>query len=134
MNFEITTNYETGELSLFKALALDQWPDVVFPCEGEPKPILAKHEGSILGGLSYINYPHPSRDESALWINSLLVTPDWQDNGVGSELVQAAMQAIAPGSELFVYTDVPNLYRRLGWLLVSDDNKSQVLSYVHKHT
>lgn len=134
---EITKNYLPAELEEFKNLVLTQWLNVEFSkdCEGEsniPKPILARKNNSIIGGLSYIWYPKPNHSELVLWVNTVLVVPSYRKQGVGTALVKCAMQEQSPETELYVYSSIPGLYLKLGWSLVSSDNENYVLKYVHK--
>jgi Acetyltransferase (GNAT) family len=132
---EITKNYQVEELQEFKKMALGEWPSVDFSKENEegliaPKPILARKNCLIIGGLSYIWYPNPDQSESALWINTVLVTASCRNHGVGTSLIKFAMQEQAPESELFVYTTFPSLYLKVGWSLVSIDKENHVLKYI----
>jgi GNAT superfamily N-acetyltransferase len=134
---EITKNYKAEELQEFKRMALGEWQNVDFSKENEaglitPKPILARENGLIIGGLSYVWYPNPGQSELALWVNTVLVLPSCRNHGVGTGLIRFAMQEQAPEAELFVYTAIPNLYLKLDWSLVSADNNYHVLKYVSK--
>ncbi len=126
---DILTSYSPQALSEFKALASEEWKDVTFPPDDTLKPILVTQEGSVIGGLSYIRYPHPNQKKLATWVNAVLVIPTLRSQGVGSALVKNAMQNLAPRSELFVYTEIPNLYLQLGWMLISTSEKNHTLKY-----
>jgi N-acetylglutamate synthase-like GNAT family acetyltransferase len=134
---EITKNYKAEELQEFKRMALGEWQNVDFSKENEaglitPKPILARENGLIIGGLSYVWYPNPDQSKLALWVNTVVVLPSCRNHGVGTELIRSAMQEQAPETELFVYTARPNLYLKLGWSFVSADKEHHVLKYVNK--
>jgi GNAT superfamily N-acetyltransferase len=134
---EITKNYQVKELQEFKNMALSEWPNVDFSKENEagliaPKPILAMKNGLIIGGLSYVWYPHPNKNELALWVNTVLVVPSYRNHGVGTALIKFSIQEQAPESELFVYTTFPILYLKVGWSLVSIDKENHVLKYFKK--
>ncbi len=127
---EIITRHDPQGLLEFKALAHNEWGgDVTFPSDETLNPILARQEGPIIGGLSYIHYPHPKRDEIALWINTVLVIPEWRKQGIGSTLIKTAMHNQAPSSELFVYTEIPSLYLQLDWKLVSTSKENHILMH-----
>ncbi len=133
---EITKNYKAEELQEFKKMALGEWQNVEFSKENEaepmtPKPILAKENGLVIGGLSYVWYPNPDQNELALWVNTVVVLPSCRSHGVGTELIRFAMQEQASEAELFVYTSIPNLYLKLGWSSVSVDRENHVLKYVN---
>lgn len=136
---EIIKNYQAEELREFKKLVINKWPNVEFPKENEtglivPKPILARKNGLIIGGLSYIWYPNPSQGELALWVNTVLVVSHYRNHGIGTALVKFAMQEQAPEAELYVYTTIPNLYLKLGWSLISADSENHALKYINKST
>ncbi len=134
---QITKNYQVEELREFKKLVLNKWPNVEFPKENEaglvvPKPILARKNGLIVGGLSYILYPSPSQNKLALWINTVLVISSYRNSGIGTALIKFAMQEQKSETELYAYTTIPNLYLKLGWSLISTEKENHVLRYVNK--
>ena len=94
-----------------------------------PSPILVTDGHKLLGGLAFSTYPKPGLEETGLWINALLVAPEHRGVGMGSQLVQAAeAEAVSIGArELFVYTEVPELYRKLAWLDVDNSGEWKVL-------
>ena len=95
-----------------------------------PTPILAidNHE-TLAGGLAFTSFSRPGSDVLAVWINALLVVPDYRRMGVATRLVgEAEVEAIRVGcAELFVRTDVPDLYRRLGWRVIETNHPDVVL-------
>lgn len=111
-----------------------QWQEKIPPLDGGyancPSPLLALKDKSLIGGLAFTFYPHPVSEIQVLWINAVLVLPQWRGQGVASELIKAAevKAARAGSSELFVYSDVPKLYTNLGWSKVTENKKFQVLS------
>ena len=74
----------------------------------------------------------PNTDNIGLWINTVLVSPEHRGSGLGSQLVKAAeVEAIRiQVRELFVYSDAPELYRKLGWIIVDSQGESTVLKKV----
>lgn len=131
---DVTKNYSVAELLEFRKLVLDKWPDTEFLIQqnGEPavpQPILARNCNSIIGGLSYIHYPHPENDDMALWINTLLVVDAYQKQGVASSLIKLAIQDLIAGAELFVYTAIPSIYLKSGWVPVSQDGDNHILKF-----
>lgn len=129
MNIKFTSRYKASDLVLYEALATREWPEIELPLDTAKSPILAIREDAVVAGLSFVRHPHPSQNKMSLWINSLLVLPDWRRKGVGSALVHSAMQAVPPDTELFVLTEVPNLYLKLSWLLIESRKDGKVLRY-----
>ena len=129
MNVDIISTYRPEDLVSFEALTVNEWPEIELPLDSAMAPILAKNEEAIVGGLSFVRYAHPSRMELSLWINSLLVIPAWRRKGVGSALVKSAMHVVPPDTELFVFTDVPDLYLGLAWTLIPSEMEGKVLRH-----
>ena len=97
-----------------------------------PSPLLAVKDSELLGGLGFTSFSIPGASKTGLWVNTLLVAPEYRNIGIGSKLVLTAEAEAARSMEreLFVYTDVPDLYQRLGWIIVDDTNESKVLKRV----
>ena len=94
-----------------------------------PSPLLVIDGEKLFGGLTFTNYPKPGIKETGLWINALFVAPAHRGVGIGSQLVEAAEVEAANirAEELFVYTNVPGLYQKLGWLEVDSSGEHTVL-------
>lgn len=93
--------------------------------------LLALSDSNVLiGGLAFTTYPKPDDRGSGVWINALFVAPDFRGQGIASTLVRAAeAKAKAHGiADLFVYTDVPQLYQNLGWLVLREGDENLVLT------
>ena len=90
-----------------------------------PAPVVAVDEQtSLLGGLIFGAFAKPGTPEIAVWVNAVLVSPVHQKKGIASQLVQAAegeAKRLAI-DELFVLSDVPGLYQKLAWQIVSSDS------------
>lgn len=134
LKMEITKNYQVAELIEFKKLVLNTWPNVEFQKENDtelvvPKPILARENGLIIGGLSYILYQNPNQDGLALWVNTVLVNSSYRNQGIGTALVKFAMQEQISETALYVYTTIPNLYLKLEWSLISTEKENHVLRF-----
>lgn len=102
----------------------DEWPGSVPEEEtvamltgvGEiPPALVAIDAGAPVGVLGFKR--HEIDGEHQLWINAVYVIPEARRAGIGSKLLTEAVNAARSASEesLYVYTDVPDLYRRLGW-------------------
>lgn len=103
-------------------------PDIVIP-----SPLVAVDEReSLLGGLSFTSAPKPKQSEIGVWINMILVAASQRKKGIASQLIQAAeVEAQRIGvHELFVFTEFPDLYRKLGWQVVGLDGNDRVLTKV----
>ena len=94
-----------------------------------PSPLLAVDGSLLLGGLAFTRYVVPDGDRMGLWVNALLVAPEWRGAGIGAQLIQAAeIEATRINeTELFALTDVPRLYRRSGWVDVRHDDVNTVV-------
>ena len=82
--------------------------------------VAAIADDRIVGFVSALDYWHPDKPRE-LWINEVGVTPAWQRQGVGTQLMQATLDhARALGCfEAWVLTDHENpaalaLYRKVG--------------------
>ncbi|HEY8942016.1 MAG TPA: GNAT family N-acetyltransferase [Cellvibrio sp.] len=131
---KITKNYSSTELMAFQKLVLERWPDAEFQKQQSseltvPQPILVRNNNCIIGGLSYIRYPHPESGAIALWINTLLVVDAYQRQGIASNLIKSAMQDLITETELFVYSAIPSIYLKSGWVAVSQEGESCVLKF-----
>jgi GNAT superfamily N-acetyltransferase len=97
-----------------------------------PSPLLVIDGQKLLGGLAFTRYPISGNEEMRLWINALFVAPEHRGIGIGSQLIQEAeieAERIKE-KELFVYTNAPELYQKLGWLNVDSSAEYIVLKRV----
>ncbi len=95
-----------------------------------PSPLLAMIGEKLVGGISFTWHPAPASSVVALWINTLYVKPSYRGRGIASALITEAEKTArmtVHGKELFVYTDVPVLYARNEWLLVSQEKEMCIL-------
>lgn len=118
-------------LPRFRAWVESEWGNVdPFTSTAEalivPAPILAVEQDQLLGGLSFTDHALPDSKESGVWINTLLVAAQFRNRGIGASLIKAAeAEAARLGiGELFVFTEIPRFYEKLGWTRVKrvDDN------------
>ncbi|USD67637.1 GNAT family N-acetyltransferase [Vibrio sp. SCSIO 43136] len=98
-----------------------------------PPPIAILDNQKVVGGVSFIEYPHPNGADSAIWINALLVLPQHRNHGLAKQLLEYAVTLASSYGEqrLYVYTDVPNFYRKQNWQAhhQNSDGKHWVLEY-----
>lgn len=83
-----------------------------------PRPLSAVDDhGEVVGGLAFTAHEHPTLAMPALWIDAVAVATLHRRQGIATALVrEACAVASAQGfGEVFAYTGVPGLYRRLGW-------------------
>lgn len=101
-----------------------------------PAPLLALEQQQLLGGLSFTCHAKPNAKTktktktTGIWINTLYVAPEYRNRGIAAELLEAAQVAATKLSieELYVFTDLPNIYERRGWKVVRSVKESKVLN------
>lgn len=104
-----------------------------------PGALVAISAGQVLGILGFKRYRPPLVDgednaddkaakeaeedqgetELALWINILYVAEDRRGQGIGTALLDRSVQVareVDDAGPLYVYTDVPRFYEKLGWV------------------
>lgn len=94
-----------------------------------PFPLLAVDDGTVIGGLAFARFKSPIGNQAGIWINGLIVKPDYRLHGIGSRLIQAAETTLKMQgfNSLFVLTDIPSLYEKLGWKIVSISERGGIL-------
>lgn len=108
-----------------------EWPEVgSFKLEKHgvsiPNPIGILIDGVIVGGLSFTSYRAPNNGEITVWVNAVLVQPGYRHRGIASKLIVAAQST---AHKLFALTDIPELYTKVGWLVVSHESDGTVVQY-----
>lgn len=96
-----------------------------------PEPLVAVTPGHTLaGGLTFLDSESPAGESGALWINTVLVVPACRRQGVASLLIQAAHTAarLAGARHLHALTEVPDLYRKQGWIVARQNGIDFVMS------
>lgn len=93
-----------------------------------PPTLVAVREDEPIGVLAYKCHPPAGLDKEELWINVLYVTPSWRHHGIGSRLVREGITRAADHGHprLFVFTDLPQFYERLGWQRFSFNEAKQM--------
>ena len=91
-----------------------------------PNPIGVLIDGEIVGGLSFTSYKAPINEEIVVWINAVLVQPNYRHRGIASKLIVAAQST---AHKLFALTDIPELYTKIGWQIVSHESDGTIVKY-----
>ena len=90
-----------------------------------PLPVVAVDEQtSLLGGLIFGSFAKPDSAEIGVWVNAVLTSPTHRKKGIASQLIQSAeveAKRLAI-DELFVLSEYPGLYQKLGWHYVGLDS------------
>jgi predicted N-acetyltransferase YhbS len=83
---------------------------------GLPLCLVALAGDTPVGLVNVIDYDDPNPRVGTPWLAGLVVDPAWRGQGVGSELVRQALSHAKRCGEqqLFLGTDGPGFYRRLG--------------------
>ena len=134
----IDSSLAPTHLSLLKQWFEEEWGEVdhsVSIIDGEPipSPILAlETEGALAGGMAFTLAETTATDGLELWINAVLVAPIHRGKGLATRLITAAEEKARNQGvlRLFVYTDVPALYSKLGWTAVETTATHVVLSRI----
>lgn len=98
-----------------------------------PVGIVAFVNGAPAGTVSLLDSDLESRKDLTPWLAGLLVFPDYREAGVGRALVKAIVEINFDmgNSALYLYTDKPKYYERLGWTVISgveSDPKCSVMN------
>jgi GNAT superfamily N-acetyltransferase len=107
---------EWGHIDPFEG----NYPEVTIP-----SPLVAVDEqSSLLGGLIFGSFAKPGSSEIAVWVNAVLISPTQRKKGIASQLLQRAEVEAKRFeiSELFVLSEYPELYSKLGWQYVGLDS------------
>jgi GNAT superfamily N-acetyltransferase len=84
---------------------------------------------TLAGGLVFVMAKSPLSDEFAVWVNAVLVLQEHRRQGVATRLIEAAERAaIRFGvARLFALTELPDLYRKIGWSVLRNDGADNVM-------
>jgi GNAT superfamily N-acetyltransferase len=109
----------------------NEWPEIQPSGKEAPRPVVAlTSTGALAGGLAFANARAPISEESAIWVNAVLVTPEYRRQGLGSQLIRAAeASAVQLGvSRLYALTELPILYSKLNWSILSSQGVDFIMS------
>lgn len=105
-----------------EALFRYEWPGFYFkdsyPMGSDLPQVLVALEGKlVVGALSFIRYKEPQHNRDVIWINALAVASQFQGRGIASQLIELGVNQVGGFAQqfLYVYTNVPKLYTKLGW-------------------
>ena len=116
-------------------LFLAEWGEIDPILGNYPDPILAVDQpDKLAGGLAFTRATKPdfkssTEGESGIWINAVLVLPAYRKHGVASQLICLAEQNASRFGEqnLFVLSEFPLLYQKLGWSVVTQAGDETIL-------
>ena len=131
----LQSDAQAHRLDALLALFKTKWRDFESSLTGErfPSPLLLLAASDRLaGGLSFTTALLPDPATESVWINAVMVLPEFQRRGFASKLINlGCATADAFGMDrLFVYTEVPDLYITLGWREVSQHEGGHVFTRV----
>jgi GNAT superfamily N-acetyltransferase len=109
-----------------------KFPPINPPNHAVPKPLVAVTSSNVLaGGLAFIAARSSPSGEPAIWINAVLVAPEYRRQGVGSRLIQEAQEVArrAGVPRLYALTELPELYSKLNWSILSNDGADFVMTW-----
>ena len=114
---------------------IDEWGKIA-PFTGSvagllmPAPLLAKKDDELVGGLAFTGAALAGSDIQLLWVNAVFVQPAWRGQGIASQLIRHA-ETVAAGAgfnAVYALTDIPEMYRKLGWTVVRSSDNGYVLT------
>ena len=93
-----------------------------------PPTLIALANEEPVATLAFKYHPPANSDTDELWINVLYVNSDWRRCSIGSRLVHEAIARAADHGQkqLFVFTNLPQFYERLGWQRFSFNEAKQM--------
>ena len=101
-----------------------------------PPALVAVFDDGPVAVLAYKLHRLAQRDSVELWVNALYVASPWRGQGVGSHILCEGVKGAASSGRtyLYVYTDIPSFYERLGWRRFSyDDGNAMHVLEIRAH-
>ncbi|KPL95115.1 GNAT family N-acetyltransferase [Vibrio splendidus] len=108
-----------------------EWSDFKFKdtykdCVQLPPVIVVLRDNVVIGGLAYSHFQEPHQVRDVVWINAVYVDAQWRGQGIASELINRGVKQVSSTvqTQLYVYTNVMELYQGLGWSVVDIDSEA----------
>lgn len=112
-------------------LLQNEWSDFKFKdtykdCVQLPPVIVVLRDNVVIGGLAYSHFQEPHQVRDVVWINAVYVDAQWRGQGIASELINRGVKQVSSTvqTQLYVYTNVMELYQGLGWSVVDIDSEA----------
>ncbi|PTP92338.1 GNAT family N-acetyltransferase [Vibrio splendidus] len=117
--------------SELERLFQSEWSDFKFKdtykdCVQLPPVIVVLRDNVVIGGLAYSHFQEPHQVRDVVWINAVYVDVQWRGQGIASELINRGVEQVSSTvqTQLYVYTNVMELYQGLGWSVVDIDSEA----------
>ncbi|MDH5937381.1 GNAT family N-acetyltransferase [Vibrio splendidus] len=117
--------------SELERLLQNEWSDFKFKdtykdCVQLPPVIVVLRDNVVIGGLAYSHFQEPHQVRDVVWINAVYVDAQWRGQGIASELINRGVKQVSSTvqTQLYVYTNVMELYQGLGWSVVDIDSEA----------
>ncbi|MDH5897044.1 GNAT family N-acetyltransferase [Vibrio splendidus] len=117
--------------SELERLFQSEWSDFKFKdtykdCVQLPPVIVVLRDNVVIGGLAYSHFQEPHQVRDVVWINAVYVDAQWRGQGIASELINRGVKQVSSTvqTQLYVYTNVMELYQGLGWSVVDIDSEA----------
>lgn len=139
----INTTQHAAHIHQLQTWCIEAWGAIdplVDPQHRYPPPLLAIADADanadisaecpmLIGGLAFTCAPSPDAASAAVWVNAVIVHPEFRGHGIARSLIQAAASKVAEHDidVLFVHTDIPDLYSKAGWSVVTSQDANSVL-------
>lgn len=117
--------------SELERLFQSEWSDFKFKdtykdCVQLPPVIVVLRDNVVIGGLAYSHFQEPHQVRDVVWVNAVYVDAQWRGQGIASELINRGVKQVSSTvqTQLYVYTNVMELYQGLGWSVVDIDSEA----------
>ena len=117
--------------SELERLFQSEWSDFKFKdtykdCVQLPPVIVVLRDNVVIGGLAYSHFQEPHQVRDVVWINAVYVDAQWRGQGIASELINRGVKQVSSTvqTQLYVYTNVMELYQGLGWSVVDIESEA----------
>ncbi len=103
-----------------------KFKDTYKDCVQLPSVIVVLRDNVVIGGLAYSHFQEPHQVRDVVWINAVYVDAQWRGQGIASELINRGVKQFSSTvqTQLYVYTNVMELYQGLGWSVVDIDSEA----------